>query len=300
MKQINLFISFPKISTHSKRLGGTAYQNWIFVIVFPFLVQKYIQNRDDQVCKMFVSLLQVCQLSCYHKISENQLRLISVHINEYLELRMLCFSNINMRPKHHYMTHYPYLMRQCGPLIKLWTMRFENKHQFFKRIANRCKIFINITKLLSERHQLHQSSLYLDRFPNDITSEKIFPLIPSMYTINFQHDYKFFSKSIDIKGITYKENSCVVLRTDIDFNVIVLKISEFFIKENYKNVLFYGVTTSFWFNYKIGIYESISEDFQNLECVDFTNLLEPIPIFLLKIKNKIYFSTKNALDVNIM
>lgn len=33
------------------------------------------------------------------------------------------------------MVHYPFIMSQIGPLRQTWAMRFEAKHQVFKRCA---------------------------------------------------------------------------------------------------------------------------------------------------------------------
>lgn len=298
-KKLDLSMSFPKISRNSTRLGGTAHQNWVFIIIFPFIINKYIENYDDDVCRMFVSLLKVCQISCCHQISENQIKCLKFYIEEYHRLRILCFESVRMRPKHHYMIHYPYLMRQLGPLIKLWTLRFECKHQFFKRIATRCKNFVNITKLLSERHQLYQSSLFLDRFPNDIVCDKIFPLCPDMFQVNLHKDFTFVSESVVICGITYKKSNYVAIRTDDNFNVVVMKILSIFIQNDYKKVLLYGDIAKFWYNYKVGFYESFSKDFQEHECIDVDHLLEPFPVHLLKYDNLMYFTTKTSLNINI-
>lgn len=34
-------------------------------------------------------------------------------------------------PKHHFVEHYPQLIKEFGPLVSLWTMRFKAKHSFF-------------------------------------------------------------------------------------------------------------------------------------------------------------------------
>lgn len=41
------------------------------------------------------------------------------------------FQEEELISKHHYLEHYPQLIRACGPLVLLWTMRFKTKHIFF-------------------------------------------------------------------------------------------------------------------------------------------------------------------------
>ena len=38
------------------------------------------------------------------------------------------------RPKHHFLSHYPELYKNKGPLIKVWAMRMESKHTYNKVI----------------------------------------------------------------------------------------------------------------------------------------------------------------------
>jgi hypothetical protein len=40
-----------------------------------------------------------------------------------------------------------------GPLVRLWTMRFEARHSYFKRLASQLGNFINISYTLALRHQ---------------------------------------------------------------------------------------------------------------------------------------------------
>lgn len=55
----------------------------------------------------------------------------------------------SLLPKH-FMVHYPRCIRQIGPLIHIWSMRFEAKHTFFKDCV---KKFKNLTVSLANKHQ---------------------------------------------------------------------------------------------------------------------------------------------------
>ena len=60
----------------------------------------------------------------------------------------------NLKPKHHFMTHYPQQIRLIGPLVNFWTMRFEAKHRFFKRLGHIVCNYRNILKRLAVRQQM--------------------------------------------------------------------------------------------------------------------------------------------------
>ncbi|XP_058637761.1 uncharacterized protein LOC131543945 [Onychostoma macrolepis] len=64
------------------------------------------------------------------------------------------FPNLKLTPKHHYLEHYPALIEAFGPLVNVWTMRFEAKHRFFKRVVRFTGNFKNVLLSLSTKHQM--------------------------------------------------------------------------------------------------------------------------------------------------
>ena len=50
-----------------------------------------------------------------------------------------------------------------GPLVRLWTMRFEARHSYFKRLASQLGNFINISYTLAVRHQRLQCYYQLNK-----------------------------------------------------------------------------------------------------------------------------------------
>ncbi len=63
------------------------------------------------------------------------------------------FPEEKLKPKHHFLEHYPWLTTAFGPLVALWTMRFEAKHRFFKRIVRQTGSFRNILMTMARKHQ---------------------------------------------------------------------------------------------------------------------------------------------------
>lgn len=53
-----------------------------------------------------------------------------------------------------FMLHYPRAIRKLGPLVHFWSMRFEAKHGFFKRVSHVTCNFKNICKTQAYRHQM--------------------------------------------------------------------------------------------------------------------------------------------------
>ena len=49
--------------------------------------------------------------------------------------------------------YYVFINLRCGPITHLWCMRFEAKHQWFKKLAHNLGNFVNVAKTLAWRHQ---------------------------------------------------------------------------------------------------------------------------------------------------
>jgi len=104
-------------------------------------------------------LRTVVELVMAPAISYREVAYMSVVIDDYIDRRRALFPHVPLRPKHHFLSHYAMLTLQFGPLVRLWTLRFESKHQYFKRCVRRSRNFINVAKMLASRHQLQQAYL---------------------------------------------------------------------------------------------------------------------------------------------
>ena len=137
------------------------------------------------------------------------------------------FSNLspNSFPcKFHYLVHYHRLLDEFGPLRNLWCMRFEAKHQYFKRFAAMMRNFRNVALSLATRHQYLQclefsvdSFLQEEGTLNDCTqvSGRNLPRLLQR-TLNdiiiVQDDLELSkSSSVTLESMTYSENDVIVL-----------------------------------------------------------------------------------------
>ncbi|KAL7390852.1 hypothetical protein ABVT39_000457 [Epinephelus coioides] len=114
---------------------------------------------DSQVWQLCLQLRDIVELICAPKINHNQVAYLKVMIEEYVCLRGATFPLHPLKPKHHYLLHCPDLILHFGPLSRLWTLRFESKHSYFKECARKLHNFIHLCKTLAKRHQLLQSYL---------------------------------------------------------------------------------------------------------------------------------------------
>jgi len=109
--------------------------------------------EGDDVWGLYLILCQIVQLVLASGITAGELALLRTLIAEHHELYVELFHD-SLKPKHHFMVHYPSAIQSLGPLCYLWSMRFESKHGQAKKTANVMCNFRNICYSLSHKHQL--------------------------------------------------------------------------------------------------------------------------------------------------
>lgn len=128
---------------------------------FPLIVYGLIPE-DDIYWPLFLALrdvvdlvmAKVCSLPDYSELLES----LVCHLNTlFIEL-----SGGPLRPKFHFLVHYPRALAKFGPLSRISSMRFEGKHRLFKSAANVTAGRVNITLTLAKKHQLLLNRLFTD------------------------------------------------------------------------------------------------------------------------------------------
>ncbi len=97
----------------------------------------------DKNSFLLLLLLHILNLVFSPCISKGMTVHLKYLIIEHHELFKELYPHKNLLPKHHFMVHYPACIRKIGPLVHMWSMRFEAKHKVLK---NTLKNFKNITK----------------------------------------------------------------------------------------------------------------------------------------------------------
>lgn len=156
------YFSYPKnyrcdrpsiLRLDGKNMGQNAVQMKCLFLNIPFILHKFRSNSQLQSIWICVtSLIHIFQLVHSEKIDDIMLleltELISVHLEN-----MKKHFDMNLTPKHHFMTHYPFIIKLMGPLHLMSMIRYEAKHKIFKSIAKKTHNFININKTLATAHQ---------------------------------------------------------------------------------------------------------------------------------------------------
>lgn len=150
-----------RLDQKGNSLGLKAAQSWTFCRFLPVIICDLIQS-DEQLkfWRLIILLLEVMSYSFSPRFSEALIsRLDSSVIIHHQYFREI-FPQSKLIPKQHFMCHYAHVVRSSGPLISLWCMRYEAKHNYFCQLAGNIRNFRNIAYSLATRHEQAHSHLW--------------------------------------------------------------------------------------------------------------------------------------------
>lgn len=131
----------------------------VIITFLPILVGDLVKSSkewDLLICLR--ELLLIVFRKNYHVASLKYLEnLIETHNNLYLDL-----SKSHLKPKFHFLLHYTRVLKNIGPIVLINSMRFEAKHQPFKKVGYNSCNRINILKTLHIKNQFQIANTILN------------------------------------------------------------------------------------------------------------------------------------------
>lgn len=125
----------------------TAAECWCLIRLLPLMIGNYIE-KGHPIWEVLLDLCDIVELIFAPEYSKADILYMKEKIEEFHVNYHGKFPNENMKPKGHYTLHYGTLTAIYGPLIHLWTLRFESKHNYFKGLMHCTKktelMFANI------------------------------------------------------------------------------------------------------------------------------------------------------------
>lgn len=204
-------------------IGGNAHENWALIRLLPLMVGFDIPE-NDQTWEIVLLLKDILEMTLAFKFTEDSLDFLDAKISEHRHLLVTVFPHFKLRPKHHFIEHYPQLIRMHGPLRDMWTMRFEGKHKVFKQVIRDTKNFKNVPQTLAVRHQ-RLLAYYIDSpsfLKPPIQTEKVMGTLMSTFPQNIQEFLRqkyavqntvLAASSVSIDGIKYNPDMVVSVGT---------------------------------------------------------------------------------------
>lgn len=150
----------PKNFVAKRNIGGNGHENSTLLRLLPLMVGSKVPEGDE-AWAILMDLKEIVQLVLSPSFTEESIQYMQTKICDHRQVLKAVFPDFKLRPKHHYIEHYPELTKCFGPLVHLWTMRFEGKHRFFKKVMHDTQNFKNVLKTLATRHQ-HMMTYHLN------------------------------------------------------------------------------------------------------------------------------------------
>jgi hypothetical protein len=135
-----------------RKFNMSASEMMSFVHIFPLLIGDLIPE-DDNVWQFFLTLLKIIDILLCRNIDNSTVLYLESLISEHHESYVQLFHD-TLKPKHHFMLHYPHIIKQIGPLRLIWCMRFEAKHKQLKKTASLITSRKNLPLTLLIKEQL--------------------------------------------------------------------------------------------------------------------------------------------------
>lgn len=228
-------ISLTNLKSH--KLKTSAAESKTFMIFLGVMIGDLVKH-DDSAWKLYIKLREIlflitCQTVCSE--SNNRLRsLIKSHHELYLDL-----FNETLKPKHHFLVHYPGIMEKVGPIVNNSVFRFEAKHRQFKMASNATTCRINLCKTLAIKNQLNFSHRIFQNSASGLPNKYgMYKRIHDDDCLAFLdnegiENIYLYCEYANFNGIYYKPN--MVLWYSVDENShdpIFLKICKILIQNN--------------------------------------------------------------------
>ncbi|XP_059362352.1 uncharacterized protein LOC132101422 isoform X1 [Carassius carassius] len=131
-------------------IGLNAIQTFCLIRNMPLIFGDVLREGNAHY-RLLLLLLQIMNIILSPVVTDGMTVCLKHLIVDHHQLFKELYPHRRMIPKHHFMIHYPRVIRKIGPILHVWSMRFEAKHRFFK---NTIKNFKNITKSLAQKHQM--------------------------------------------------------------------------------------------------------------------------------------------------
>lgn len=120
----------PKNLQQKHTIGGNAHENWCLLRLLPLIVGKLVPI-DEPAWQVILYLKDIADLVVAKVHTLESIAYLECTISDHRKCYQALFPDQRLLPKHHFLEHYPEMIKCFGPLVSLWTMWFEAKHSFF-------------------------------------------------------------------------------------------------------------------------------------------------------------------------
>jgi hypothetical protein len=197
-----------------------------------------------------------------------------------------------LKPKHHFLLHYPRVIEQIGPPILISAFKFESKHKELKAIAQSISCRKNLPLTLATRHQLKSSYRLIAQngFADSISCGKIIRIhhYPSQFNEAEYNCVEFF----EINGVKYSDKNVLLYKYDINIPLFY-KIDQVFLNETDRSMVSFLCTVLETVGYSSHYMAFIVENTTQTRIVLLNDCDSTTPTLIRKINNCFYVDLRS-------
>lgn len=201
----------------------SAAQQFALFRYLPLMLSDLIDDDESlRFWELFLQLQEIVDLVFSLKHTDSLLNYLAELIQKFLSLFKELFPALSIRPKLHYLIHYPSIIKKNGPMRNYWCMTFERANGCIKLPSHIMNCFVNPQKTLAYRRQCAALQTMIDKKGNrNIVSVKNMSDVSvcdlerlddfETLMLNVETDTIAVADRITYNSIDYRENSFVVI-----------------------------------------------------------------------------------------
>lgn len=228
----------------------TAAEMSSLISYFTFIVGDLIPC-DDEVWEFYLILCEIINIVTGRIISDAQINFLRYLIISHHEMYIRLFNDY-LKPKYHFMIHYPGIITKMGPLNNLSSIRYEGFHKLSKTYSSIVSSRKNITLTLAIKLQLHccykllckkglNDKIEIGREIGLISYNRNAHLLALIHTQILPKKDNLFK--CNIQSLSAIEDNSLMEVSWIYYNNIMFKPEYIIISDNDENNLVFGVMT---------------------------------------------------------
>lgn len=170
--------------------------------------------------EVFLMMREILFIIISPAIKKESIDYLSVLIENFNQQFQVVF-NTHLRPKFHFLTHYPSVIRKSGPPVQYWVMRQEAKHKITKSYTKVNANNVNLLFSVATKHQMQIS----DRLLNEdgfAPSKIVLPCKTKVASANVLQYFKIYDESLTLHlvkkvdfNFVFKEGGVIVTGFDV-------------------------------------------------------------------------------------
>lgn len=276
----------------------SAAETFCFLRIFGLLISDKIPE-DDDYWKVFLLLKFIYEICFAKKLHKDTHHILKLTISEYLQLLNQLFGAEYLKPKHHFLVHYPTVLREMGPLCHLSSMRFEGKHFSGKLVAKASRNRTNVCHsiALKEQYTLNYRFLNNPSLSNFVSG-------PLLRDCDTSEDVTFFrnegiicsNKIIRTKWLEFlgsRINSRTILVTPTVDGFQFTQVNKIYVTENYSSFLILGSNLECNFHNHSQSYKLSNNSSTVINrAIEYKNIHNFFNTYKIKLNSEFYILTK--------